>query len=333
MTKARFILVSLALALAGSQPAAAWAGYKIISHIKVGGDGGWDYLTADADSRRLYVSHGTEVEVINLDTEQIVGKIPNTPGVNGIALAPKLNRGFISNGREGTVTVFALDTLAEVARVKVGQNPDAILYEPDTKRVLAFNGRGKDASVIDAKKSEVIGTIPLNGKPEFAVTDGKGTVFVNLEDKSELVQLDAKAMTVVDRWPIAPGEEPSALAMDVRQHRLFIGCGNKTMVVMDAKTGKVVGSALIGDGVDAAVFEPATKRAFSSQGDGTVTIVHEDAPDKYSVEETVKTAPRAKTMAIDTKTHKLYLPTAEFDPAPAATQDNPRPRPRIKPGT
>jgi DNA-binding beta-propeller fold protein YncE len=313
---------------------AARAGYKILSHIKVGGEGGWDYLTVDAKARRLYVSHGTEVDVINLDTEAVINRIGNMKGVHGIALAPELNRGFISNGQEGTVAVFDLDSGKEVgSRIKAGENPDAILYEPSTKRVIAFNGRSKDATVIDAKEGEVIGTIALGGKPEFAVTDGNGLVWVNIEDKSEVVQFDAKTMQVLNRWSLSPGEEPSALAFDVANHRLFSGCGNKLMTAMDSKTGKVITTAPIGDGVDAAAFDADKKRVFTSQGDGTMTVIHQDSPDKYSVEETVKTAPRARTMTLDPKTHKVYLSTAQFGPAPAATADNPRPRPQIKPGT
>ncbi|MDB6123296.1 MAG: beta-propeller repeat-containing protein [Pedosphaera sp.] len=335
MFKPRLLLFSAVFAFACSQSPAAWAGCKIVSHIKVGGEGGWDYLTADAKARRLYVSHGNEVVVINLDTEAVVARIDGMKGVHGIALAPELNRGFISNGQEGTVAVFALDTSKEIgSRIKTGQNPDAILYEPSTKRVFTFNGKSMDISVIDAAKGEVVGTIPVGGKPEFAVTDGHGTVWVNIEDKSEVVQFDAKTMLVKNHWPVAPGEEPSALAMDQANHRLFIGCGgNEKMVIMDAQTGKVVTSEPTGKGVDAAVYDAGTKRAFSSQGDGTMTVVHQDSPDKYTVEETVKTGPRARTMTIDSKTHKLYLPTAEFDPAPAATPDNPHPRPKMKPGT
>ena len=334
MIQPRLLLASLALALAASQSAVAQTGYKIVSHIKIGGAGGWDYLTTDAKARRLYVSHGTEVDVIDLDTEKLVGKIANTKGVHGIAIAPELNLGFTSNGGEGTVTKFSLDTLKEITKLKAGENPDAILYEPSNKRILAFNGRSKDVTVIDAEDNDIEGTIPLGGKPEFAVTDGKGTVWVNIEDKNEVVQFDAKTMQIKNRWPVAPGEEPSALALDKEHHRLFIGCGgNNMMIVMDAQTGKVVAHLPIGKGVDADSFDPSTKMVFSSQGNGTVTVIHEDSADKYSVVETLKTAPRARTMTLDAKTHKLYLPTAEFGPAPEKTADNPRPRPAIKPDT
>jgi YVTN family beta-propeller protein len=334
MFKSRLLLFSAVLGFVCSQSPAAWAGCKIISHLKIGGEGGWDYLTADAKARRLYVSHGSEVDVINLDTETVVTRIEGMKGVHGIALAPELNRGFISNGQEGTVAVFALDTYKETgSRIKAGENPDAILYEPSTKRVFAFNGRSKDATVIDAATGQVSGTIPLGGKPEFAVTDGHGTVWVNIEDKSEIVQFDARTMQIKSRRPLAPGEEPSALAMDPAHPRLFSGCGNKTLVVMDAKAGNIVAHIPIGDGVDAAVFDAASKRIFTSQSDGTMTVIHQDSPDKYSVEETIKTGPRARTMTIDNQTHKLYLPTAEFEPAPAVTPGNQRPRPKMKPGT
>ncbi len=334
MIKQKVLLGSLALALAASQSAVAQTGYKIVSHIKIGGTGGWDYLTTDAKARRLYVSHGTEVDVIDLDTEKLVGKIANTKGVHGIAVAPELKRGFTSNGGDGTVTIFSLDKLAEISKVKVGENPDAILYEPSTKRVFTFNGRSQDSTVIDGAEGDVEGTIPLGGKPEFCVTDGKGTIWVNIEDKNEVVQFDAKTMKIKNRWPIAPGDEPSALALDKEHHRLFIGCGgNNLMIVMDSETGKVVANLPIGKGVDADSFDPSTKLVFSSQGDGTMTVIHEDSADKYSVVATLKTATRARTMTLDAKTHKLYLPTAEFGPAPEKTADNPRPRPAMKPDT
>ncbi|MBV9572646.1 MAG: YncE family protein, partial [Acidobacteriales bacterium] len=247
--------------------AAADNGYHLTQTYKLGGEGGWDYLTADSASRRLYISRGTHVVVINADSGQPVGDIPDTPGVHGIALAPELKRGFISNGREGTVTIFDLDTLKAITKVKAGQNPDAILYDSSTKRVFAFNGRSQDATAIDAANGTVIGTIKLEGKPEFAASDGRGGVFVNIEDKSQLDAIDPGKLEVRSRWPLAPCESPSGLAIDAKNHRLFPGCDNKMMAVLDADTGKVITTLPIGDGVDATAFDPETGLAFASCGD------------------------------------------------------------------
>jgi YVTN family beta-propeller protein len=268
----------------------------------------------------------------------VIGDIPDTPGVHGIALAPELNKGFISNGRENTVSIFDLKTLKVSEKVKLtAENPDAILYDPSTKRVFTFNGRSKDASVIDAESGKVLGTVPIGSKPEFGVADGTGTVFVNDENKGEVVVIDGKAMTVKSRWPLSTAtascEEPSGLALDNKNHRLFSVCGNKKMVVMDSQSGKVVATLPTGDGTDAAGFDPGTGLAFASNGEGTLTVVHEDSPDKFSVVEDVPTAPRARTMALDPKTHKIYLVTAQFGPAPAATAEQPRPRAPMLPNS
>jgi len=307
-------------------------GYHLLNKIEVGGDGGWDYLIADADAGRLYVSHATHVVVIDTKTDKVVGDIPNTNGVHGIAFDHKTGRGFVSNGRDNSVTIFDLKTLANLGTVKTGTNPDAIIFDPATSRVFAFNGRSSDATVIEAADGKVAGTIPMGGKPEFAVSDETGKVYVNIEDKSEIVAIDAKTLTVKSRWSLAPGEGPSGLAIDRKTNRLFSVC-DKKMIVMDAATGKVVANVATGDGTDAAGFDPGTKYAFSSNGEGTLTIVHEDSADKFSIAENVKTQPRARTMTLDTKTHKVYLPTAQYGPTPAATAANPRPRAPMLPNS
>jgi YVTN family beta-propeller protein len=329
------LLIAAASAAIQAQPQSAKpaAGYHLLKRIEVGGDGGWDYLTVDGAARRLYVSHATRVVVIDLDRGAVVGEIPNTNGVHGIAIVPELGRGFTSNGRDNTATVFDLKTLKVISQVKTGTNPDAIIYDPASRRVFAFNGRSDDATAIDAASGNVAGTVALGGKPEFAAADGKGTVYVNIEDKSEVVALDSNKLTVKARWPLAPGEEPSGLAMDRERRRLFVVCANKKMIVMDADKGRVVAGLPIGGGVDAAAFDPETKLAFSSNGEGTLTVVHEDSADKYSVVENAPTQRGARTMALDPKTHTVYLATAQFGPPPAPTPDRPHPRASIVPGS
>jgi len=309
---------------------AAGSGYHVVTTYKIGGDGGWDYLTADSDARRLYISRATHVMVLDADSGKSVGDIPDTPGVHGIALAPELGRGFTSNGREGTVSIFDIKTLAVSNKVKVGENPDAILYDPATKRVFTFNGRSQDSSAIDAASGKVLATIKLDGKPEFAASDAKGEVFVNIEDKSELVAIDPDKMEVKAKWPLAPCEEPSGLSIDRKNRRLFVGCGNKMMAVVDADSGKVLATPPIGDGVDATTFDPETGLAFASCGEGVLTVVKEDSPGKFSAEN-VPTQQGARTLALDSKTHNVFVVTAKFGPPPAATTDNPHPRRSIMP--
>lgn len=322
------ISVSLAtVALATSAP-----GYHVLKTYKVGGEGGWDYLTADATARRLYISRGTHVIVLDLDSGKNIGDIPDTPGVHGIALAPELGRGFTSNGREGTVSVFDIKSLALITKVKVGDNPDAILYDPATKRVFTFNGRSHDSSAIDAASGKVLGTIPLDGKPEFAASDAKGEIFANIEDKSELVAIDPSKLEVKSKWPLAPCTEPSGLSIDRKHRRLFVGCDNKMMAVVDADSGKVLATPAIGEGVDATAFDDETELAFAScGGDGVLTIVKEESPEKFSVAENVTTQKGARTMALDSKTHNVFTVTAQFGPRPAPTADNAHPRPPILP--
>jgi YVTN family beta-propeller protein len=308
--------------------------YHLIKEIPVGGDGGWDALTVDSAAQRLYVSHAARVVVIDLAKDQVAGEITNTPGVHGIAVAPKLNRGFTSNGRENKVSIVDLKTLQTLSKVDTGTNPDAIFFEPGQNEVYAFNGRGQSATVIDAKSGKVVATIPLGGKPEFAEADpGAHRVFNNLEDKSEVAVIDTKTHQVTNHWAIAPGEEASGIAIDVKHHRLFLGCGNKLMVMMDSTSGKVVATVPIGQGVDGSAFDLETQLAFASCGDGTTTIAREDPPDKLTVVQTLKTERGARTMALDPKTHKIYLPAAQFEPQPEQAAGSPRQRPKMIPGT
>ena len=311
------------------------AGYHVNRHITIGGEGGWDYLSVDETLRRLFVSHGTEVDVVNLVTGKTVGKIDKLEGVHGIAIASDLGRGYISNGRSGLVTVFELSTLNRIKDWKAtGDNPDAILYDRASRRVFTFNGRGSNTTIFDAKSGDVVATIALSGRPEEAVSRGDGTVFINIEDKNEIVEVDAKNATIVRRWSIAPCDSPSGLAIDSRHDRLFSVCENKLMVVSDAKAGKVVTTVPIGGGTDGAAFDPKGQLAFSSNGaDGTITVVREVTPDKFEVAETVPTARGARTIALDTTTRHLFVPTAKFGATPAPTAERPRPRPAIEPGT
>jgi YVTN family beta-propeller protein len=308
------------------------SGYHLLKKIPLGGEGGWDYLTFDSHTRKLFISRGTKVVVLGVDAGKVAGEIPNTDGVHGIALAPDLNRGFTSNGRANTVTIFDLKTLAVIATVPAGTNPDAIVYDASSKRVFTMNGRSSNATAIDAATGNVAGTIALDGKPEFAVADGDGRVYVNIEDKSEMQAIDSKKLAVTATWKVAPCEEPSGLAMDAAHRRLFAGCGNKMMAVVDADSGKIIATPAIGDGVDANAFDPGTGLAFASNGQSaTLTVVHEDAPDTFTVVEDVATQRGARTMALDPKSHEVYLVTADFGARPAATADNPRPRPAIVP--
>ena len=306
--------------------------YAILNKIHLPGEGGWDYLSVDEAGSRLFVSHGSVVQVVDLKTGQLAGTVNETPGVHGIALAPDLNKAFISVGRNASVKVIDMKTLAVLADVKVtGENPDAIMYDQFSKRVFVFNGRTSNATVIDATTNQVAGTIALEGKPEFPVSDGNGNIFVNIEDKSIISVIDAKTLKVLKSWPIAPGEEASGLALDNETHRLFAVCGNKLMVVVDATDGHVVANLPIGDGCDGVKFDPELKRAISSNGEGTMTVVQELNKDSFKVLETITTMAGARTLALDTKSHHIYAPTAEFNPAPAATAAEPRPRRTAKP--
>src|SRR5579872_621810 len=279
-----FCLPLLSVGLAPSLPALPpphAPAYHVIKKIPVGGEGGWDYLTVDGGARRFYITRGTHVIVLNADTGAPVGEIANTPGVHGVALAIDLGRGFTSNGGDNTVTIFDLKTLKEISRVSVGTGPDAIIYDPATKRVFTFNGRSGDSTALDASSGSVVGTIALDGRPEFAASDERGHVYCNIEDKSEIAEIDANALKVSKRWSLAPGDGPSGLAIDRKHHRLFSVCGNGKMIVSDAVAGTVVATPDIGRGPDAAGFDPGPGLAFSSNGEGTLTVVKEEAPDKF----------------------------------------------------
>ena len=305
--------------------------YHLLKKFVLGGEGGWDLLAFD--NNRLYLSRGTHVMVVDADSGAIVGDIPNTPRVHGIAIAGEFGKGFTSNGGDGSVTIFDLKTLKTLGNVKVGKNPDAIIYDPASKRIFCFNPGSKDVTAIDAKSGTVAGTVALGGQPELAVADEHGKVFVNLEDKSAVVKFDSHKLAIDDTWPLAPGEEPTGIAVDRKHHRLFANCANKLMAVLNTDNGKLVTTLPIGSGVDGAAFDADLQLAFSSNGEGTLTVVHEDSPDKFSVVENVATQRGARTIELDQKTHRVFLVTAEFGPTPAPTADRPRPRPPMVPGT
>jgi DNA-binding beta-propeller fold protein YncE len=333
MKKMISILTGILLSLLSLNGQNAPNGYKIVQQIHLEGDGGWDYLNADDATGMLYVSHGKMVNVANMKTGKSVATITDVNGVHGIAIAPEFNKGFISNGADSNVTVFNLKDFKVIEKVPVtGRNPDAILYEPFTKSIITWNGRSSNATVIDAKTDKVIQTIALAGKPEAAVSDGKGKVYVNIEDKSEVSMINVKTWKVEQTWSISPGEEPSGLALDNETHRLF-SATDKLMVVLDAETGKVITTLPTGGRVDGAGFDPGLKRAYSSCGEGVLTVVQEENPNTFKVLANIPTQAGARTISVSAKTHRIYLPTAEFGPTPEKTADNPRPRPTLKPNT
>ena len=323
------VLFSLAVAVGRAD-----GPYHFIKEIPVSGEGGWDYLSVDSAAQRLYVSHATEIVVIDLAKDRVCGEITNTPGVHGIAPAPELGLGVTSNGRENKAGIVDLKTLQTLFKVDTAQGPDGMLYDPGQRDAWLFCGRAQSATVIDVKAAKVVATIPLGGRPEFATVDPEaGRVYDNLEDKSEVAVIDAKSHQVVTNWPIAPGEEGSGMAIDVKHHRLFIGCRNGMMVMMDSTDGTVLASVPIGQGVDANAFDPGTQLAFASCGDGTTTIAKEDAPDRLTVVQTLKTERGARTMALVPATHKIYLPTAQFESSTNQVAGAPRQRPKVVPGT
>ena len=326
-------LAAVAVAVAAA-PAAPSPEYKVLRRATLGGEGGWDLLAVDGAAKRLYISRGTRVMVVDTATLKLVGEVPNTAGVHGIAIAADLGKGFTTNGRTATSTIFDLATLKVLGEVKTGENPDAVLYEPKTHRVIAFNAKSKDATVIDAKTGTVAGTVALPGQPELGVADGKGTVFVNLEDKSQIVAFDAATLKVEGHWPLAPCEGPTGLAIDRAHRRLFAACDNKMMAIMNADTGKVVTTVPVGQGPDGAAFDEERQLALSPNGrDGTITVIHEVSPDKYEVAQTVETARSARTITLDPVSHELYLVAAQFGAAPSPTPEQPRARPPQVPGT
>ena len=303
------------------------SGYHIIKRLKVGGEGGWDYLIVDGAARRLYISRSTHVIVMDLDTDKVVGDIPNTPGVHGIAIAPELNLGFTSNGKADSSTIFDLRTLKVLGEVKTGKNPDAIVYDPASKHVFTFNGSSKDATVFDAVSGEVLRTLLLGGKPEFAAVDGKGKVFVNIEDTNEVVEIDSLKTIESRRFSLSPCEEPTGLGLDAEHNRVFSGCHNRTMTVLDTATGKVIATLPIGEKVDGNSFDAGTGLAFSSNGDGTLTVMNEASSGNFEIVETVITQRGSRTMAIDPITHNIYLPAAQFSQPKESTQGDPKQRP------
>jgi DNA-binding beta-propeller fold protein YncE len=307
--------------------------YRVAQRFSIGGDGGWDYPSIDPGTHLLYLARANRVLVVDTDSGKTVGEIADTAGVHGIALAPELNRGFISCGQANLVKVFDLKSRAVIASIATGDGPDAIVYEPTTQRVLALNGRGKSATVIDARSNTVVATIALAGKPEFARADGSGRVFVNIEDTAELVRIDAASASVTARWPLPQCEEPSGLALDAVHHRGFSTCGNQVLAVTDLESGRAVARVPIGKGVDGGEFDAATQTAFSANGEGSLTVIRERDPDHYTVLQTLATQRSARTLALDTASHRLYLPAAQLNPPAAATADNPRPRPVPVPGS
>ena len=315
-TKSKWLVSIISVSLAAVALAAAGPGYHVVKTYKVGGEGGWDYLTYDTSGHRVFVSRGNHVMVLDGESGVTLGDIPETLGVHGIALAPDLGRGFTSNGLANAITIFDLKTLKPIGQAPTGQNPDAILYDPVSKRVFAFNGRSNNATAIDAASGQPVGTIPLTGNPEFAVTDGKGTVFVNIENKHTLTAIDSQKLSVKSNWDLPGCEDPSGLSMDLENRRLFAVCSNKLMAIVDADSGRLVTTVPIGAGPDASAFAPKTGLVFSSNGrDGTLTVVHEDSPDKFTVVANLPTESGARTMALDQDTGTVYLVTAAFGPA------------------
>lgn len=309
--------------------------YRIANKFSLPGDDFWDYITMDDETGRLFVSHGTKVQVIDAATGTLIASIEDTKGVHGIAIARELGVGYTSNGRDTSVTIFRLTSLEKMSVVKLinGLNPDAIIFDPVSENIFTFNGSSSNTSVISARKSEFVVSFPLDGKPEFAATNGQGKIFVNIEDKSTIDVIDTKNLTILSQWPIKPGEEPSGLAIDKENNRLFSVCHNKLMVILDADDGRIITTLPIGERVDGADYDAGLKRAYSSNGDGTLTVVQEDNAESFKVLENFPTQKGARTIAVSQKTHHIYLPTAEFEPAPEPTPENPHPRPKIKPGS
>ena len=334
--KIGFGVLTLGVLGAGMLPQQAWTQthYRLGKSIPLAGDGFWDYAATDTEGRRLYLTHNTLVHVLDLDTGVEVGTVPGIVGGHGVAIARDLDRGFATSGRDSTVVVFSLGTLAAVGQVRnTGANPDAVLYEPTTHRVFTFNGGSGNATAIDANTLQIVGTVALDGKPEFAVADGQGKVFVNNEDKSLLVEFDAQSLAVEQKWTLPRCEEPTGLAFDRAHRRLFVACGNRAMLVVSADDGKVVARLPTGAGTDAAAFDPETRLAFASNGAGTLTVVRQLSPDKYQVVQQLRTERGARTMALDLQTHRVYLPTARFGPPPKPTKAAPRPWPTLRPGS
>ncbi len=308
--------------------------YKVAKKITIAGDEGWDYLSVDEPNQHLFVSHGNVVNVVDLKTEKTIATIQNTKGVHGIAVANELNKAFITNGKDNSVSIIDLKNFELIEKVAIeGQKPDAVLYDQFSRKVFTFNAKSKDATVLDAITNKVIKTIPLGGKPEFSVTNTKGLIYVNIEDKNQIKTIDTKSLEVMASWSITPGEEPTGLAIDLTSNRLFSVCGNKLMIVVDAANGKVIKSLPIGEGCDGVAFDSDRKLAFSSNGAGTITVVRENSANDFSVVQTVSTQKGARTITLNNKTHQLYLSSAEYGAKPAATTENPKPKSSIIPNS
>ena len=305
-------LAFLSVRAPAGEPAAP--GYRVAKKIPLPGDGGWDFLTCDSASRRVYVTHGDQVQALDADSGEIKGAVTGLKGVHGVALAE--GKGFISDGKDDSVVVFESADYKIIKTIKVGKNPDAVLYDPASNRVFVFNARSSNLTVIDPKSLDILGTLPVAGQPEFGAMDGKGALYMDLEDKGELLKIDTQKLKILERWKTKGCDEPSAMAIDPAHARIFLGCSNKIMEALDAATGKTIATLPIGQGVDAIAFDAAKGLIFASSGDGTLTVARQDAPDRYAVAETVATPRRAKTSALDAQTHRLFLPTAEFGPAP-----------------
>jgi DNA-binding beta-propeller fold protein YncE len=328
----RVLSCSAVLWCAGVLPTQAQS-YHVAKSLTLGGEGGWDYLTFDSTGHRLFVTHQTRVLVVNPDNGTVLGEIAGLNGAHGVALAYGAGHGFATSGRDSTVTMFDLATYQVLGRTAVAEDDDAILYDPATQHIFTFNGDAGSSTVLDAKSGQSVGTIDLGGKPEFGVSAGDGKLYVNLEDKAVIAEIDAAAMRVTRQWPIAPCESPTGLAIDRAHHRLFSGCRNKVMAISDATAGRLITTLPIGEGVDGCAFDPTAQLAFSSNGDGTLTVIHEDSPDQFRVVTTADTRRGARTLALDERTHRIFTVTADFGPPPAPTAERPHPRPSIVPGT
>ncbi|MGB6687973.1 MAG: PQQ-binding-like beta-propeller repeat protein [Terracidiphilus sp.] len=324
------VLLVLTAYSATSDPlfAATAEDYHLLARLTIGGDGFWDYLAIDTQARRLYISRWSHVMVVDADSYRIVGDIPGIQGVHGIAIAPEFGRGFITEDEANRITIFDLRTLKKTATARTGNSPDGIIYDSSSKRAFVFSKDGK-VTAVNAATGEVVGSAELGGSPEFAASDGRGHIYNNLEDKNQVLQIDSRSLRILNRWSLAPGESPSGMAIDAAHQRLFVGCHNRKLVVMNSDTGKVVTTIPIGAGVDANRFDPDSKIVFSSNGDGTLTVVHEDSADAYSVIANLSTQRGARTMELDPRTHRVYLVTAQLGPQPA----QPHTPPAMVPGT
>jgi DNA-binding beta-propeller fold protein YncE len=326
--------VLLVLSMSVAMTASAAGGYRLLQTIPIAGEEGWDHPTVDSAARRLYVTHGTHVAVIDVDTGTLVGNIGNTPGVHFTVIDSELDRGFISNGGGARLTIFNTKTLATIGQVKTtGENPGPTVFDPATKRVFTFNLNSNNATVVDSKDGEVVGAFDLGGRPELAGTDAKGSVFVNLVQKNVVLQIDSRMMAARQTWPVAPCEGPRTMAVDQKNGRLFIGCANLRMAILDSNNGRVISSVPIGPGPDDSAYDPETGLIYTSNSDGTVSVIQQESPDRYSVIETIKTAPGARNMALDLKTKKIFLPLFDRGPPPPPTAEAPNPRGRAIPGT